>query len=175
MKKSLTFIAIACLAVQGLLAADRFEKTITVAAGATTATEYIELFRADGNPCSTIDTVCAVVESGSGTGVVTFASHDYGVATTIATSTSIKDGEAYVTQPYKTVNTAYTYTLNENIVTGAVVLARSTLQTNYLVTASSPIARQLKISVAQIAVANATVYNIAVYVKENPPIPQHLK
>ena len=43
MKKSLTLIVIACLAVQGLLAADRFEQTITVAAGATTGTATIEL------------------------------------------------------------------------------------------------------------------------------------
>jgi hypothetical protein len=175
MKKTLVIIAVACLALQGLMAADRFTETITVAAGATNATVTFPLYRADGPPATTIDTLCVVVDSGSGTGVVTFASYDYGVATTIATSGSIKDGEAYATQPYNTLSALYTYPVVESVVTGNVVLARQNLQTNYTVTVASPIARQLKVSVAQAAVADATVYKVAVYVKENPPVPLHLK
>jgi len=152
------------------IAADRFEKTITVAAGATSGTATMELFKADGPPCSTIDTVYAVVDSGAGTGTVVFATYDYGVATTIATSTAIRyGGGAYATQPYNTLSALYTYPVVQNIVTGEVVLAMLNLQTNYAVSVTSPIARQVKVTVTQLAVATDTVYDVAVYVKENPP------
>ena len=170
MKKSLVFVMVACFSACGLLAADRFTKTITVAAGATSGTETLELFRADGPPCSTIESIVVSVESGNGTGVVTVASYEFGIATTIATSDAIYDGQLYSVQPYTTRSAMYTYPVVQNFaVTGGVVTAVSNLQTNYAVSVSSPITRQLKLTATQVAVGNATVYNVAVYVKENPP------
>ena len=170
MKKSLVFVMVACFTACGAWAADRFTTTITVAAGATSGTATLELFRADGPPCSTIERIVTVVDSGSGTGVVTAATYDYGVATaTIATSTAIYDGQGYVYEPYVTRSSLYTYPVVQNVVTGDVVLAVSNLQTNYAVAVSSPIARQLYFTATQIAVADATVYKVSVYVKEDPP------
>ena len=187
MKKLFTLAMIACLAVQGLLAADRFETTITVAASETSGTAYLELFRANGAPCSTIESVYVTVASGNGTGTVAFATYDYGVATTIKTSDSVRYGTAYAGYPVNSISTLYTYPVAQNVVTGTmsfvvndmstnitvsannVIVPVYNTQTNYVVTIAPYVSRQLKLTATQTAVAGATVYNVAVYVKEDPP------
>lgn len=175
MKKFQLLAVLACIAGADLLAADRFEATITVAAGATTGTAYIDMYRPDINrvvpsfPCSAIDTVYAVVDSGVATGIVTFATYDYGVATTIATSDGIVDGQAWASRPVAQTLSLYTYPVVQNVVTGEASVAIMNLQTNYAVALSPYIARQVKVDVSQGVVAGATVYKVAVYSKENPP------
>ena len=163
---------IACAAVLGAVAAaaaDRFEFAVTVPAGATTAVVTQKLVRADGAPCSTIDSVFATASSGSGTGSVAIAQYDYGTATTIATLTDIRSGTSGYARPCVALTTPYTYTVVDNVVTGNYAYTVSTLQTKSAAAVAQYVARQLRVTVTQTAVASDTIYAVVVYVKEDPP------
>ena len=169
MQMLITVFAV-CGAVAVATAADRFEQEVTVAAGATSGTATFNTFRGYGGPASTIDTVFATATSGSGTGTVVFAQYDYGVATTLSTVTDVRYGVSAYDRPLCITRSLVTYPVVQNVVTGNVVLAVSNLQTNYAVTATSYLTRQCKVTITQGAVADATVYKVLVYVKEDPPV-----
>lgn len=174
MKKLIQICAALALAACVSHAADRFEGTVVVPAGATTGSATVELFRAGGAPCGTIDTVFATVTSGSGTGVVTFATYEYGKTSTIVASSSISPlSDAFWDRPVTSESILYTYPVVQNVATGAnsqVVLAVRNLQTNYAVEVKAFLARQLRVSVVQAeAMATDTTYQWVVLTKEDPP------
>lgn len=172
MKKLMRLIAAVavCGAVAVASAADRFEREITVAAGATAATNTFNVFRGYGGPASTIDTVFATASSGSGTGSVVFAQYDYGVGTTLSTLTGVQVGTSNYARPLYASSSLYTYPVVQNVVTGDFAYAIQNLQTNYAVALSPYLVRQCRVVVTQGAVADATVYKVVVYVKEDPPV-----
>lgn len=165
-------LAIALLAFAGTLSAfagDRFFGSLTIAAGATATSVTQELYRADGPPCAEIDTVFATVASGTGTGVVSFATYEYGETDAVVTSGSLTVGDDYWGRPVTSTSVLYTYPVVQNVVTGNVVLARQNLQTNYMVQVKGFIGRAVVVSIAQDAVAADTVYKWAILTKADPP------
>ena len=164
--KKLGMFIVAIVGTVGIATAvERIDGTITVAAGGTTGSFVQEIFLGDGVPANAVHTVFAAVTSGTGTGVVTFAISDFGKTETIATSGSLHaDTAGFFARPVATTSTMYTYPVVQNVVTGDVIVARENLQTNYLVTAKSYVGRQIRVSVAQLAVAAPTVYTYVIYV-----------
>lgn len=171
-KMMLKFIAAAavCAAVTAASAADRFEISATVAAGDTSVIVTQKLFRAYGAPCGTVDSVFATASSGAGTGTVVFALHEYGVSTTFSTLTDVRSGTAGYDRPINKLSSLYTYPVVQNVVTGDFAYAVQNLQTNYAVVLSPYVARQVKVTITQGAVANDTIYKVVIYVKEDPPL-----
>ena len=172
MKKLTLMLAAIAFCAIAATASDRFTGTLTVAADGTTAVTTNDLFKADGPPCGDIDTIVVTCESGSGTGTVVFAVSEYGKTDTITTSGALMAGDVFFDRPLASESILYTQQVAQNVVTGKVVLLRYSLQTNYLVQAKSYLARQLRVSVTQGAVADVTVYKWTVFTRTDPPPPK---
>lgn len=163
--KKLSVFVIACALCAGFaIAGDYFPVKITVPAAGTTTTADIDLSTVFGDKAMFVERVTATCTSGNGTGVVTFASIDHAVATTIATSTSLSTGLLYAGYPARTVTS--TETVLTPLVTTNGVLAGISTNVN-TVSASVPyILKTVRVSVAQSsAVTGSTVYNAVIYVK----------
>jgi hypothetical protein len=158
------FTAIACALCAGfVLAGDYFPVKLTVAASGTTATADIDMSTTFGAKAMFVERVTATCTSGNGTGVVTFAAIDHAVATTIATSTSLVTGSLYAGYPSRTVTTS---TITDTPVVSTTNYTVSVVTTTNTVAASMPyLLKTVRVSVAQLAVAGATVYNAVIYVQ----------
>ena len=102
MKKLMSLTAALCIAAPALMAGWGYEGTVTVAAGATNASDVAVIRGGESatNFLSAIDRVAADNDSGVGTGVVSFAVSDLpGVATVISTSASLTPGSAHADWP----------------------------------------------------------------------------
>jgi len=162
MKKLFTLIA--CAMCTGyIVAGDYFPVKLTVAAAGTTATTDIDLSTTFGEKAMFVERVTASVISGGGTGVVTFASVDHAVATTLTASGSIKSGDLYAGYPARTVSTSNTVLTPLSDTNGALTVISTNVNT---VTTSMPyLLKTVRVSVAQAANPVATVYNAVIYVK----------
>ena len=162
MNKLFTFI-VACALCAGItMAADYFPVKITVPAAGTTTTSDIDLSKVFKDKAMFIERVTATCTSGNGTGTVTFASIDHGVATTIDTSTSVKSGDLYVGYPVRTETTPVV--LQNIVVTNDVPLLVAS--TNTVSTAKPYLLKTVRVSVAQSsAVSGSTVYEAVIFVK----------
>ena len=171
MKKFLTALTIVaiCSAIMPAAAADRYDETVTIAAGATSGVTIATLTRPYGTPASTIDSVFATATSGSGTGTVVITQYEAGTDTAVLTLTGARLGNAASDRPFVRLSSLYTYPVVQNVVTGDYSYAIQNLQTNYAVALSPYLVRQVKIRVGQAAVADDTVYKVVFYVKEDPP------
>ena len=163
MKKLFTLVAVA-LCAGFIMAGDYFPVKLTVAAAGTTATADIDLSQTFGEKALFVERVTATQTSGNGTGVVTFASIDHAVATTLVASGSLVTGGLYVGYPARTVTSTETV-LTPLVTTNGVVTGIST--TVNTVSTSVPILlKTVRVSVAQSsAVSGATVYNAVIFVK----------
>lgn len=162
MKKLFTLIT-ACVLCAGIVSAgDYFPVKLTVAAAGTTATADIDLSTVFGAKAMDVERVTATCTSGNGTGVVTFASIDHGVATTISTSTSLTSGTLYVGYPARTVTTPVIVQTGLLTTNDTAVLVTST---NTVSTSLPYLLKTVRVSVAQGAVAGSTVYNAVIFVK----------
>jgi hypothetical protein len=160
--KQLFALIITCVLCAGfVVAGDYFPVKLTVAASGTTASADVDLSQTFGDKALFVERVSATVTSGNGTGVVTFASVDHGVATTVSTSGSLVSGDLYVGYPARTVTTS---TVVQNaVVTNDVPIIVTTTNT---VSASQPyLLKTVRVSVTQAAVSGSTVYNAVIYVK----------
>ena len=162
MKKLFTLFAVALCA--GLVVAgDYFPVKITVPAAGTTTTADIDLSQVFGEKAMFVERVTATCTSGNGTGTVTFASIDHGVATTIATSTAVKTGDLYVGYPARTVSTSDV--VQTLLSTNGVATGYGTT-TNTVTTSVPYLLKTVRVSVAQSsAVTGSTVYNAVIFVK----------
>ena len=162
MKKLFTLIACALCAVT-VMAQDYFPVKITVAAAGTSAYADVDLSQTFGKKCLAIDHVSAVATSGGGTGVVTFASFDHAVETTLATSSSLSvaAGGVYLGSPARSTSTLTT--LQNIVVTNNIPLLVASTNTVY---ATEPyIAKTVRVKVTQLANPVATVYNAVIFTK----------
>lgn len=161
MNKLFTFIACA-LCAGFVIAGDYFPVKITVPAAGTTTTADIDLSTAFGDKAMFVERVTATQTSGNGTGVVTFASIDHGVATTLATSGSLVTGSLYAGYPVRSETSS---TILQNIVvTNDVPLLVAS--TNTVAVNKPYLLKTVRVSVAQSsAVAGSTVYNMVIFVK----------
>jgi hypothetical protein len=156
---------IACALCAGItMAGDYFSATITVPAAGTTTTADIDLKQTFGEKALFVERVTATCTSGNGTGTVTFASIDHGVATTIATSTAVKSGDLYVGYPARTVSTSNTVLTPLADTNGALVAISTNVNT--VATSAPYLLKTIRASVAQSsAVSGSTVYNVVVFTK----------
>lgn len=174
MKKYIdTIVAVVAGFVTIVAAADRFEKELTVVAGATSVVDIVNLYRPYGAPCSSIDSVFATATTGNGTGTVVFTQYEWGTDTAVSTLTGVRADTANFDRPINKLSSLYTYPVVQNVVTGNYAYAIQNLQTNYVVALSPYMANRIKVRIGQGAVANDTVYKIVIYVKEDPP-PQRM-
>jgi hypothetical protein len=164
MNKLFTLL-IACALCAGItLAGDYFPARITVPAAGTTTVADIDLKQVFGEKALFVERVSATCVSGNGTGVVTFASIDHGVATTIATSTSLTAGLLYTGYPARTVTTSNTV-LTPLAGTNGALVAIST-NVNTVATSMPYLLKTVRASVAQSsAVSGSTVYNVVIFTK----------
>jgi hypothetical protein len=162
MKKLFTLFACA-LCTGFIMAEDYFPVKLTVAAGGTTATADVELTTTFGTKCMFVERVTAAGISGNGTGVVTFASVDHAIATTLVTSGSLVTGSLYAGYPARTVSTSNTVLTPLSNTNGA--LTAISTNVNTVATSMPYLLKTVRVSVAQSAVAGATVYNAVIFVK----------
>lgn len=104
MKKMLIFAAALCLAAPAAKAGWGYEGTVTVAAGATNASERAVIRGGESatNFLSAIDRVAADNFSGTGTGVVTFAVSDLpGLEYSVSASTNLPPGCFHADRPQR--------------------------------------------------------------------------
>jgi hypothetical protein len=162
MKKLLVLIACALCAGQ-IMAGDYFPVKLTVAAAGTTATADIDLSTTFGDKAMFVERVTAACISGGGTGVVTFASIDHGIATTVATSDSVSlaAANAYSGYPARTVSDSVL--VRNIVVTNDVPIL--VLSTNTVATSQQYLLKTVRVTVTQLANPVATVYNAVIFVK----------
>ena len=91
-----TLLILACLALAAILAAPAaraegllVEGSVTVAAGATTASGDVTLNLSASREAGEIDHLTVVNASGGGTGTVSFAAYDAGVSVALASTNSL--------------------------------------------------------------------------------------
>jgi hypothetical protein len=163
MKKLFTLMT-ACALCAGIVAAgDYFPVRLTVAAAGTTATADIDLKQVFGEKALFVERVTAAGISGNGTGVVTFASVDHAVATTLVTSGSLVTGSLYAGYPARTVSTSNTVLTPLSDTNGA--LTAISTNVNTVATSMPYLLKTVRVSVAQSANPVATVYDAVIYVQ----------
>jgi len=163
MKKLFTLMTCA-LCAGFIMAGDYFPVTITVPAAGTTTTADIDLKQVFGDKALTVERVTATCTSGNGTGVVTFAAIDHGVATTISTSTSLVTGSLYTGYPVRTETTSQTILTPLSDTNGA--LTAISTNVNTIATSKPYLLKTVRVSVAQSsAVSGSTVYNAVIFVQ----------
>lgn len=155
----LATIALASFAMIAVVtqAGGYYERTVTVAAGATSAGDWIDLSTTTIG-CQAIDHAVVYHPSGAGSGTVYFASYDFGVTSNLFNSgvviplalRAVEPKRAYVTQKV------------EYVVTGNVAVATCSTYTN----AEPHMLRLMRVNVTQVAQPAADVYKIGVYTRE---------
>lgn len=139
-----------------------YQGTVTVAAGATTATTPVTFGQPSGSDLWIVDNVETRISSGTGTGLVTFAIANIGSTIPVAITTNLVVGTgAYRARPK--YSWSYSQTVGGYVVTGNVAVATSTTQTIPMY--SDYMARTMEVTVTQPATNVATVYQFSISVK----------
>jgi len=156
------FALIACVLFAGsIMAGDYFPVKIVVPDSITTGSANIDLSQTFGEKAMFVERVTATVTSGNGTGVVTFAAIDHGVATTLSTSGSLVAGDLYTAYP--TRSTSATTVIQNVVVTNNLPIV--VLSTNTVSGTQPYLLKTVRVSVSQGAVSGSTVYNAVIFVK----------